>query len=190
MLFLNKKYILASKSPRRIELLQRLIPEFEIVPSTVEEIIPKNKSFSEIACDIAEQKVKNVGKNYLNEVILGFDTIVVVDDKIFGKPKSRNDAIEMLKALSGKKHLVITGCAVKYKDQIDKFYQQATVNFANLSIEEIETYIETGEPFDKAGAYGIQGFGARYIKSIEGDFYAVMGLPISKLYQYLKGLDL
>jgi septum formation protein len=188
LLFLDKQYVLASKSPRRIDLLQRLIPYFEVDPSCVIEVIPPNETPENAACLLAKQKAQDVSSRHPNKVILGFDTIVVIGNKILGKPQNESDAKNMLKALSGKKHRVITGCAVVYGNSTDTFYGEATVCFSKLSEEEIKAYIDTEEPFDKAGAYGIQGFGARYITSIEGDYYSVMGLPISKLYRYLRGL--
>lgn len=183
-----KKFILASASPRRTELLQFLNVDFKVDPSKIEEIIDESITNEELVMSLAFQKAKDVSSRYEDEYILGFDTLVVLDGKPLGKPKDREDAFKMLKSLSGRKHVVVTGCAILRGEYQDTFYDYAEVVFNDMSIDEISEYLDTKEPYDKAGAYGIQGFGARYIKYIKGDYYSVMGMPVQKLYNKIRNL--
>lgn len=185
---MKRKFILASSSPRRRELLELLDIEFEIDPSNTEEIFDLNISSIELVQSLALQKAKDVSLRHPGEYVLGFDTLVVLDEHPLGKPKNDLDAYQMLKSLSNRKHLVLTGVAIVKDEYQDVFYDYAEVIFNKMSDEEIHEYIATKEPMDKAGAYGIQGYGARYIKYIKGDYYSVMGLPIMKLYNKIKGL--
>ena len=180
------KIILASTSPRRRELLSSLGIEFEVVPSLKEEVVDETLDFHEVVMDLAQLKSEDVATNYPNHLVLGFDTLVIYKDHILGKPKDRKDAKRMLSMLSGKSHVVMTGCSLTYKGKTTRFYDETVVHFNVLSDSEVETYLDTKEPFDKAGAYGIQGHAARFVNGIEGDYYTVMGMPISKLYNYLK----
>lgn len=184
-----KKFILASSSPRRTELLQLLDVEFIVDPSDIEEIIDEELSNIEVVKSLALQKAQDVSKRHPNDYVLGFDTLVILDDIPLGKPKDKDEAFKMLKSLSGRKHTVLTGCAIVKGDYINTFYDYAEVIFNRMSDEEINEYIDTLEPMDKAGAYGIQGVGARYIKYIKGDYYSVMGMPVQKLYNELKSLN-
>ncbi len=185
---LAKKYILASQSPRRRELLKYLDIEFLVKPSDVDEIINDELTFPEVVMELAEQKASFIAGQYPDYTILGFDTLVILDGKALGKPINREDAFQMLRSLSGKTHLVLTGCALVCCDETKTFYDEALVTFNPMSDDEINQYLDTGEPFDKAGAYGIQGYGARYIQRVDGDFYTVMGVPLQKLYNTLRGL--
>lgn len=185
---LKKKYILASSSPRRKELLQYLDIDFSIDSSDIEEVLDETISNEELVMSLAYQKAWDVSKRHKDVYVLGFDTLVVLDGKPLGKPKDRMDAFTMLKSLSGQKHLVLTGCAIINNEYKDLFYDYAEVIFNKMSDSEINEYLDTNEPFDKAGAYGIQGFGAKYIRYIKGDYYSVMGMPLQKLYNKLRDL--
>lgn len=183
-----KKFILASSSPRRSELLQLLDIEFIRDPSDTEEIIDESISSIELVQNLALQKAQDVSLRHPGMYVLGFDTLVILDGKPLGKPKSKEDAFRMLSLLSDRKHMVATGCAIVKDDSYEIFYDYAEVIFNPMSEDEINEYISSNEPMDKAGAYGIQGLGAKYIKYIKGDYYSVMGLPFQKLYNKLKGL--
>ncbi len=183
------KLVLASSSPRRVELLKVLVEDFIVDPSNIEEIIDNSLTNIDVVKSLALQKAVDVSKRWPGQYVLGFDTLVILDDIPLGKPKDKEDAYQMLKKLSNRKHTVLTGCAIVKDDYIDTFYDYAEVIFNRLTDEEIYEYIDSNEPMDKAGAYGIQGFGARYIKYIKGDYYSVMGLPIQKLYNKFKDLN-
>lgn len=182
---MNKKYILASASPRRQELLGKVVEYFKIVVPDVDETI-ENKDVEKIPEILAKRKSSNVFENHNDSIIIAADTIVVSDGKVLGKPKNREDAINMLKSLSNKTHEVITGCCVMSNEKEKSFSMITKVKFKDLSDQEIEEYVNTGEPLDKAGAYGYQGKGYFLVESICGDFYNVVGLPIAKLREVLK----
>lgn len=188
-----KKIILASGSPRRRELLEQIGVKFEIHKAEGEEKITSSIP-EEAVKELSLQKAKEVSGKYDGDVIIGADTVVAVDGQILGKPADRADAVRMLRLLQGKEHQVITGVTVLLKKN------GRTVNFAEvtkvyifpMTEEQIEQYIETGEPMDKAGAYGIQGKFAVYVSGIEGDYNNVVGLPVGRLYQetLAAGVDL
>ncbi|MEE0929749.1 MAG: Maf family protein [Acutalibacteraceae bacterium] len=180
--------ILASASPRRQELLSLICDSFTVEPSNIDETVTKNIKPEMIPEYLATKKAKHIHNNHYNDIVIGCDTGVFSDNRMLGKPTSERNAYEILNSLSGKKHKVITGCSIFYKDTVISFSQTTVVEFYNLSKEEIKTYINTGEPMDKAGAYGIQGKGATLVKEIEGDFYNVVGLPVATLYRKLKQL--
>ena len=185
---LTKKYqiILASNSPRRKELLQEIISIFRIDSKAVEEIYPNNLEGSEVATYLSQLKSKPLQPNE-NELIITADTIVIIDGIILGKPKTPEEALNMLTLLSGKKHEVITGVTIRTKDKELSFYDVTKVEFYELNPNEIKYYVKEYKPFDKAGAYGIQEWiGTIGIKKIEGDFYNVMGLPVHRVYRELK----
>ncbi len=184
------KFILASNSPRRQELLKLVTEDFEVITSNVDEIIDDDIPFEEAVMELAFQKASGVFQNYKDRIVLGFDTLVLIDNELLGKPKDKEEAKSMLRKLSGKTHFVITGCALISKARSTSFYEKTRVNFNPLTEEEINTYVESLEPMDKAGAYAIQGKGSKYIHSVVGDFFTVMGLPIARLYQELKQLEL
>lgn len=185
------KIILASKSPRRCELLKKIGYNFEVLVSNTKEIQDKNLTPLENCFNISYQKGMNVLKKTKGDrIIISSDTIVVKDNEILGKPKSRVDAFQMLSKLKGTSHEVITTITVfkvldnkisEYKD-----YSKALVYVDNLTNEEINAYLDTDEPYDKAGSYGIQGIFSKHITKIEGDYYAIVGLPVNKLYNILK----
>ena len=185
----QKKFILASNSPRRKELIHFLGLNFQVDPSDIEEVIDESISNEDLVMSLAFQKANDVSKRYDEEYVLGFDTLVILDGKPLGKPHNRTQAFEMLRALSGRKHLVLTGVAIVKGEYKDLFYDHAEVIFNEMTDEEINEYLDTDEPFDKAGAYGIQGYGAKYIRYITGDYYSVMGIPIQKLYNKIRDLN-
>ncbi|MBU3803371.1 MAG: septum formation inhibitor Maf [Candidatus Cellulosilyticum pullistercoris] len=180
--------ILASGSPRRKELMQILPWPFEVKTKEVVEVISETLSPEENVKALAYQKASAVAKDYPSRIVIGADTVVCLDGEIMGKPQDRMQAQMMLERLSGKEHHVYTGVAIIGRDEeiSETFYVETKVKMQSLSREEIEAYILTNEPMDKAGAYGIQGYGARYIERIEGDYYSVMGLPVHALYEKLK----
>lgn len=183
-----KKIILASASPRRKELLEQIGLSFQIEPARGEEhitsVIPR-----EVVEELSYQKAMEVARLHKEEdtLILGADTIVVYEDKIMGKPADEEEAREMLRKLSGKTHCVFTGVtAVLWENQkktVRTFSEKTEVTFYPMSEEEIMFYVKTREPMDKAGAYGIQGIGAKFIQAIHGDYNNVVGLPVARLYQ-------
>ena len=192
------RYILASGSPRRRELLGTLGIEFEIIPAEGDEIITSEIP-SEVVTSLSEQKAKEIFHKVLRDnkdtlVVIGSDTVVSYREKILGKPKDRNDAREMIDSFQGDTHQVYTGVTVIYGNQDEEqafsFYECTNVNVYAMDEKEITGYLNTDEPYDKAGAYGIQGIFGKYVKGIEGDYNNVVGLPISRLYQELKIRDL
>lgn len=203
------RIILASASPRRKELLEQIGLEFEICPAKGEEIITKTVP-EEVVTELAKQKAEEVasmvaafGKENkeittpTDILIIGADTVVAYDGKILGKPKDEEDAARMLAMLAGNTHSVFTGVTLVLMDKSGRagelvFYEKTDVTMHEMTAAEIARYVESGEPMDKAGAYGIQGKCAIYIEKIEGDYNNVVGLPISRIYQELKkiGIDI
>ena len=181
-----QKIILASKSPRREELLKRICKDFKIEVSDVDEDKISADTPQNLAQNIAAAKAQAVFGRNTNSVVIGCDTVVEIGGKVFGKPKNREDAVQTLKALSGKTHSVHTGVSIISADKKVEFVSSTLVSFEALTDEEIDEYILTGEPFDKAGSYGIQGAGGKFVNSINGCYYNVMGLPISAVYKHIK----
>lgn len=175
--------ILASKSPRRRELLSLITTDFEIKSADVDETLPEGISPQEAVEYLS--KIKAEPFNNGIDTIIGADTVVAVDSKILGKPADRQQAVEMLKGLSGKYHSVFTGVTVIKPEQSVTFSVETKVKFYDLTDDEIYSYVATGECDDKAGAYGIQGKGSLLVEKIDGDYFNVVGLPISKLNKYL-----
>jgi len=178
--------ILASKSPRRIELLTAAGFAFSVIPATGEEVIPDNASPREAVRALALQKAREVAAAHVSDIVIGADTVVAIDGRILGKPRDKADAGAMLRTLSGRVHEVYTGVAVIADKAALAFSERTEVEFYRLSEREINSYIDTGEPFDKAGAYGIQGKGMTLVRRISGDFYNVMGLPVGRLTRVLR----
>jgi septum formation protein len=184
--FFMSQLILASGSPRRKEILEQVGISFEVMKSDVEEVITKTDP-AEIVMELSRQKAEDVfGKLDDPAIVLGADTVVAYDGKILGKPEDEEDAKAMLRMLSGKKHSVFTGVTLVSKKGIESFYEETLVEFYPMNEEEIEAYVLSGEPMDKAGAYGIQGKAAAFIKGIQGDYYNVVGLPIAKVVKKLQ----
>lgn len=181
--------ILGSGSPRRRELLSLITPLFVIDTPDVDESLPDGLVPQRAVMMLAKKKAEAVAlRHEKGDVVIGSDTVVVLDGEILGKPADREEARTMLRLLSGNTHRVFTGVCICHENRSETFYSEASVTFAEMAPDEIEEYLDTGEPFDKAGAYGVQGYGARYIKSIDGDYYAVMGLPVQQLYRELRRL--
>ena len=179
------KLILASQSPRRKELLGLLGIPFEIqVPQADETMDPAADPARQVA-QVSRRKALATHTETEN-VVVAADTIVVCDGKIMGKPRSFQEAVEMLSLLSGRSHLVMTGMTVMRGEQISSCTEITEVFFREISQKEILRYVESGEPMDKAGAYGIQGGAALFVEKIDGDYYNVMGLPVCRLTQLLK----
>lgn len=178
--------ILASASPRRKEILENFGFSFKTIVKNIDETSDKTRAEEKIL-EIAEKKARAAAIDFPDENIVGADTVVVVDGKILGKPKDEKEAFSMLKSLSGRSHEVITAFSfininknISYSD-----YEITKVYFKNLTDDEINWYINTKEPMDKAGAYGIQGKGAFFVEKIEGDFFSVMGFPLGKFVRFL-----
>ena len=178
--------ILASASPRRKEILENFGFSFKTIVKNIDETSDKTRAEEKIL-EIAEKKARATAIDFPDENIVGADTVVVVDRKILGKPKDEKEAFSMLKSLSGRSHEVITAFSfininknISYSD-----YEITKVYFKNLTDDEINWYINTKEPMDKAGAYGIQGKGAFFVEKIEGDFFSVMGFPLGKFVRFL-----
>lgn len=186
-----KRIILASQSPRRRELLTQIGLKFEVIPSTVEEVITSTNSV-EVVQELAQQKARDVAEVAGREMakdsllVIGADTIVVYEGKILGKPGDKEDAVRMLTMLQGKEHSVYTGVALLSGEQEIVFAEETRVQMCPMTPEEILWYVNTGEPMDKAGAYGIQGLCARFVRQIQGDYNNVVGLPVGRIYQELK----
>ncbi|GAB2687550.1 Maf-like protein [Mucilaginibacter koreensis] len=181
--------ILASKSPRRQELLRQMDIDFRIVLKEVDESYPEGLTPEAIAVHIAEKKAMAFDEAVTNEIVLTADTIVCIDDQILGKPTDAAHAVQMLRQLSGRVHRVITGVCIMHKGEVNKFFDVSEVFFRHLSDEEIQTYVEKYLPLDKAGAYGIQEWvGVTGIERINGSYTNVVGLPTEKVYQQLKRL--
>lgn len=176
--------ILASKSPRRKELLSLITENFVIKSAEVDESLPKGIQPDKAVEHLSKIKAEPFRND--EDIIIGADTVVSIDGVILGKPKDRSNAFKMLKMLSGKYHSVFTGVTIIKPDSTKTFSVETRVKFFDLTDREINDYLDTGEPFDKAGAYGIQGKGSLLVEKIDGDYFNVVGLPVSTLNKYLK----
>ena len=176
----NRRFILASASPRRSEILKNAGFDFDVIVSDVDETLPEEITAHEAVLLLSKIKAESVSKNNPDCVVLGCDTVVCLSGKILGKPKTADDAFKMLSQLSGKTHTVYTGVTVTDGKKTESFLSETEVEFYPLSKETIASYIATGEPMDKAGAYGIQGFGSVLVKRIRGDYFSVMGLAVNE----------
>ena len=181
-----RRIILASKSPRRRELMEMLKLPFEVIVSDIDEQIDYDNDLVKEIEKLSYQKADAVYKDHRDALVIGSDTIVKIGNDVLGKPKDHDVARRMLKELSDNTHEVVTGVTIICDDNVETFSSVAEVTFYPLSDEEIDEYIASNEPMDKAGAYAIQGDAARFIRSINGDFYAIVGLPIAELYHRLK----
>lgn len=181
-----RRIVLASESPRRREILANTDINFTTKSVITEEYIDPSLPLGDAIANVALQKAKAVQPFVPHDVILGADTIVCIDGEILGKPHTKENAVAMLKKLSGKTHQVITGVAIIKEEKQDLFYEVSDVTFFPLSDEEIQAYVDTKEPLDKAGGYAIQGKGAIFVAKICGDYYNIVGLPIARCYRKLK----
>lgn len=180
--------ILASQSPRRHELLRLIEPDFEIITADVDERIEKGTSPGEAVMSLALKKARAVAEINTEDTVIGADTVVALGGEILGKPRDSKEAAAMLRKLAGKTHTVYTGVCLIMDGGETVFFEATDVTFTQMTDDEIKQYVETGDPLDKAGAYGIQGRAAAFISGINGDFYNVMGLPVSALYRKLREL--
>lgn len=190
------RLILASASPRRIQLLHQIGLTAEVIPSHTEEKI-SSENPEEVVQALARQKAEDVYTRLLSEgnvgdatVVIGADTVVSVDNHILGKPRTHEEAAEMIASLSGRTHQVYTGVAVITPRESRSFAEMAAVTVYPLSPAELRSYADSEEPMDKAGAYGIQGSFGKFVKGIQGDYNAIVGLPVARLYQELKSMGL
>jgi septum formation protein len=180
------RVVLASASPRRRELLNLIGIEHEVRPANIDETMRPRETPRRHVERLAREKASAIAKRDPDLITIGADTIVVINRKILGKPRDTDDAARMLGLLSGREHMVTTAVAVARGKKLRSAIEEVRVRFRRLRDDEIEAYIATGEPMDKAGAYGIQGYGATIVERIEGDYFSVMGLPIVRLIGLLR----
>ena len=178
--------ILASASPRRKELLSYIISDFDVIPSGIDEVATGTPA--QQVETLATDKAVDITRIHPDALVIGADTLVALGGRLLGKPTDADDAFRMLKMLSGRVHHVYTGIAVVLDGHMHTAVECTRVQFTRMSDSEIREYIATGEPLDKAGAYGIQGYGGKFIRGVVGDYYNVMGLPLNRLYAILTKL--
>jgi septum formation protein len=186
---MRPRVVLASQSPRRRELLNLIGIPHEVRPADIDETLLPGEHAAAHAERLARGKVAALALDD-DAVIVGSDTIVVVDSDVLGKPRDRAQAADMLRRLSGREHIVMTAVAVRWRGNVVSSVEQVGVRFRKLDDADIERYIDTGEPMDKAGAYGIQGFGATLVERVDGDYFAVMGLALGRLIGLFRELGL
>ncbi|MGQ0643272.1 MAG: Maf family protein [Gemmatimonadaceae bacterium] len=184
------RVVLASSSPRRTELLRLIRVDHEVRPAHIDETQRPGESPRGYAERLAREKAQAVAREHADAVVIGADTIVVVDGDVLGKPNDAREATEMLRRLNGRTHVVDTAVAVARDGRVRAAVEEVEVTFRSLSVVDIERYIATGEPMDKAGAYGIQGYGATIVERVSGDYFAVMGLPLGMLVRLLREVGL
>ena len=180
------RVVLASSSPRRRELLTLIGISHEVRPANIDETMRPREAPRRHAERLAREKATAIATRDPDRITIGADTVVVIDRKVLGKPADAADAARMLRMLSGREHTVITAVAVSRGKKLRSAVEEVRVKFRRISGDEIDAYIATGEPMDKAGAYGIQGYGATIVERIEGDYFAVMGLPLVRLVGLMK----
>ena len=182
-------YILASASPRRAQLLTQMGLTFTVDPSDCDESFATGLPPEEMVPSLSRRKAESVTARHPGETVIAADTVVAFREQVLGKPRDREDAVEMLMSLSGKTHHVYTGVTVARDRRVKTFVSMTAVTFAPFTREEAEAYAATGEPDDKAGAYGIQGKGALLVERINGDYFTVVGLPICRLANVLREFE-
>ncbi|MEP6550982.1 MAG: Maf family protein [Gemmatimonadales bacterium] len=175
------RVVLASSSPRRRDLLNLIGIEHEVRPPNIDETMRPREVPRRHAERLAREKASAIATRDPDLITIGADTVVVINRKVLGKPRDRDDAARMLSMLSGREHTVVTAVAVSRGRKLRSAIEEVRVRFRRLRDDEIEAYVATGEPMDKAGAYGIQGYGATIVERVEGDYFAVMGLPLVRL---------
>jgi septum formation protein len=186
---MTPRIVLASQSPRRAELLRMLGLEFDILPADIDETYTPGESGPVHARRLAREKAELIAQQQGDAIVIGSDTVVLVDDDVLGKPRSEAEAVDMLMGLQGRAHQVATGIAVAVPGRpIAHDIELVDVTFRPFTREHAAQYVATGEPMDKAGAYGIQGFGASLVESVRGDYFAVMGLPVQRMIAMLEQL--
>jgi septum formation protein len=182
------RVVLASESPRRRDLLDLIGVTHEVLPAHADETYVEGEVPAAHAERLAREKAQTVAASEHDALVIAADTIVVIDDAVLGKPRGEPEAVRMLEMLSGREHVVMTAVAVAYEGAIVSAVEQVSVTFRQLTEDEITSYIATGEPMDKAGAYGIQGYGATIVRRIDGDYFAVMGLSLVRLVELMAEL--
>lgn len=186
----DRRVILASSSPRRRELLTLIGIQHEVIPADIDESERRGENPLEHAERLAREKATVIAHRHPDALIIAADTIVVIDDRVLGKPRTTDEAAVMLRTLRGRTHRVLTAVAVAQGTRLVSGVEEVDVTFRDLTDADIAAYIATGEPMDKAGAYGIQGFGATIVRRIEGDYFAVMGLAIGRMVELLRRLNI
>jgi len=182
------RVVLASSSPRRQQLLDLIGIAYEVRPANIDETMRAREVPRRHAERLAREKATKIATRDPDLITIGADTVVVINRKVLGKPRDEADAIHMLSQLSGRQHTVITAVAVARGKKLRSAIEEVRVKFRRLHDDEIKAYVATGEPMDKAGAYGIQGYGATIVECIEGDYFAVMGLPLARLTSLMRDL--
>jgi septum formation protein len=182
------RVVLASASPRRRQLLDLIGIEHEVRPANIDESMRPREAPRRHAERLAREKATKMAARDPDLITIGADTVVVINRKVLGKPRDEAEAVDMLSQLSGREHTVITAVAVARGKKLRSAIEEVRVKFRRLREDEIEAYVATGEPMDKAGAYGIQGFGATIVECINGDYFAVMGLPLARLTALMRDL--
>ena len=180
------RIVLASQSPRRADLLRMLGLTFETMPADIDETYRTGEQPAPHAERLAREKTGTIAARVPDAVVIGSDTVVVVDDVVLGKPRDHEEAVRMLMRLQGREHEVATGIAVSVQGTLRSAVERVRVRFRPFNAALADAYAATGEPMDKAGAYGIQGYGATLVERIDGDFFAVMGLPICRMVELLE----
>ena len=182
------RMILASQSPRRRELLERMgISQFDVIPAQGEERSDPSLTPEQLVEELSRQKAAEIAAAHPDALIIAADTVVAVDGTVLGKPHDREDAVGMLQTLSGREHTVYSGLTVCWQGRSVTQHEATAVRFRPLTQADIDHYVSTGEPMDKAGSYGIQGYGCTLVEGISGDYYNVVGLPVCRLGQILSG---
>jgi septum formation protein len=188
---LKNKLVLASRSPRRAEILNAIGWPFEVVAANIDESRFESEAAVPFVRRLAQTKVETVAKHLSSGLVLGADTVVLVDDEILGQPRDADDARRMLKLLSGRWHEVLTAVALVRAGggQVMADHERSRVRFAEMSVAEIDWYVATGEPMDKAGAYAVQGSAALFIEEIQGDYFNIVGLPVRLVYELVRNIQ-
>ena len=186
----TRHVVLASQSPRRRELLTLVGIAHEVRPADIDEAYLAGEQPAAHAERLAREKARVVAREWPDAIVIGSDTIVVVDGDVLGKPRDEAHAAQMLARLSGRSHVVMTAVAVEYRGEMRSSVEEVGVTFHTMTAPEIAAYIATREPMDKAGAYGIQGFGATIVERVDGDYFAVMGLPLQRLVRLMSELGI
>ena len=179
-------FILASQSPRRRELLSMLGLQFEIITADIDETMDPDLTVEQAVAEVCRKKAEAVGRNHPDRLIVAADTIVVVDGKVLGKPRTEDEAKQMLRSLSGRSHTVMTAFCLWQAEKFETHVEHTHLRFRELSDGEINAYVATGSPMDKAGAYGIQDQASIFVEALDGDYYNVMGLPLCALVKCLR----
>ena len=182
------RVVLASSSPRRRQLLDLIGIAHEVRPANIDETMRAREVPRRHAERLAREKATKIATRDPDLITIGADTVVVINRKVLGKPRNEAEAVDMLSQLSGREHIVITAVAVARGKKLRSAIEEVRVRFRRLHDDEIKAYVATGEPMDKAGAYGIQGYGATIVECIEGDYFAVMGLPLARLTSLMRDL--